>query len=256
LFVGGKEQGGGLVQYLLPKFQDAAPFRCYTWHMQDTSTRRPIGVRTHMLSIAAAKWLTARGIKPNWISWASIGFAGISALSFFVAGALTDFGRSFFLLLAILGIVARLVANMMDGMVAVEGGLGEADGPVWNEIPDRVSDALIFVGAGAGLAIADSGPEALGWLAAILAIICAYVRELGTQLLANKGFGPDFSGPFAKQQRMAAIGLGAFVGMFEGLWGWDFMAINLALWLVIAGTTLTIVLRTRTLIARLKAPAA
>jgi phosphatidylglycerophosphate synthase len=224
--------------------------------MTETQNRRPIGVRTHTWSVAGAKWLTARGIKPNWISFASIGFAAIAALSFFVAGALTGFGRSFFLLVAILGIIARLLANMMDGMVAVEGGMGEADGPVWNELPDRISDALIFVGAGAGLAIADSGPEALGWMAAILALICAYMRELGTQLTAGRGHKPDFSGPLAKQQRMAVLGLGALAGMFEGLWRWDFVSIKIALWVVIVGTTLTIVVRTRTLIARLKAPVA
>lgn len=222
----------------------------------ETSSRRPIGVRTHAWSVAGAKWLTARNIKPNWISFASIGFAAIAALAFFVAGALTGFGRGLFLLVAIIGILARLLANMMDGMVAVEGGMGEADGPVWNELPDRISDALIFVGAGAGLAIADAGPDALGWMAAILALICAYVRELGTQLTANLGHKPDFSGPLAKQQRMAVLGAGALIGIFEGLWGWDFMAVNIALWVVIAGTALTIVLRTRTLTARLKAPAA
>jgi phosphatidylglycerophosphate synthase len=222
----------------------------------DTSARRPIGVRTHAWSVAAAKWLTARNIKPNWISFASIGFAAIAALSFFVAGALPGFGRSFFLLIAILGIIARLLANMMDGMVAVEGGMGEADGPVWNELPDRISDALIFLGAGAALGAADSGPEALGSLAAVLALICAYMRELGTQLTAPLGHKPDFSGPLAKQQRMAVLGLGALVGMFEGLWGWDFVAIHIALWVVVVGTTLTIFLRTRTLIGRLKAPAA
>lgn len=223
--------------------------------MTDTSSRRPIGVRTHAWSVQAAKWLTARGIKPNWISFASIGFAAIAALSFFIAGALTGFGRGFFLLLAVLGIVSRLLANMMDGMVAVEGGLGEADGPVWNELPDRISDALICVGAGAGLAIADSGAVSLGWLAAVLAIICAYMRELGTQLTTSLGHKPDFSGPLAKQQRMAVLSAGALVAMFEGAWGWDFIAIKIALWVVIVGTTLTIFLRTRTLIARLKAPA-
>jgi phosphatidylglycerophosphate synthase len=223
---------------------------------EQTSSRRPIGVRTHPWSIAAAKWLSVRGIRPNWISWASIGFAMIAALSFFIAGALTGFWRSLFLGLAIVGIAARLIANMLDGMVAVEGGLGDADGAVWNELPDRISDALIFVGAGAGLAIADSGPEALGWIAAIVAIICAYVRELGTHLTAEAGYGPDFSGPLAKQQRMAVIGLGALVGMFEGLWGWDFLAISIALWIVIIGTAYTIYRRTHTLTKRLKAHAA
>lgn len=221
--------------------------------IDQTTSRRPIGVRTHKWSIAAARWLTARGVKPNWVSWASIGCAGVTALALFTAGALGGFGRSFFLGIAIIGIIARLVANMLDGMVAVEGGLGEPDGPIWNELPDRISDALIFVGAGAGLAIADSGPAALGWLAAILAIVCAYVRELGTHLTASLGHSADFSGPFAKQQRMAMLGLGALIGIFETAWGWDFMSIAIALWVVILGTTYTIFARTRTLIARLKA---
>lgn len=242
--------------HALRKSHDGFFRRCYHNQMTETqSNRRPIGVRTHAWSIAGAKWLTARGIKPNWISWASIGFAAIAALSFFIAGALTGFGRGLFLFIAILGIVARLLANMMDGMVAVEGGLGSADGPVWNELPDRISDALIFVGAGAAIAIADSGPQALGWLAAILAIMCAYVRELGTPLTAPLGHQPDFGGPLAKQQRMAVIGLGALVAMFEGAWNWDFVAIVLALWIVIIGTIYTIFRRTRTLITRLKATA-
>lgn len=218
----------------------------------NTTSRRPIGLRTHAWSVTAAKWLSGRGIKPNWVSWASIGFAGLTGVALFVAGALSGFWRSAFLAVAILGILARLIANMLDGMVAVEGGLGEADGPVWNELPDRISDALIFLGAGAGIAIADSGPAALGWMAAILAILCAYVRELGTHLTASLGFGPDFSGPFAKQQRMAVLALGACVGMFEGMWQWDFVAIILALWVVILGTSFTIFKRTRTLTSRLK----
>ena len=44
-------------------------------------------------------------------------------------------------------------------MVAVEGGKAEADGPFWNEFPDRIADILILAGAGYGI-----GSPALGWL--------------------------------------------------------------------------------------------
>ncbi|NJS38761.1 MAG: CDP-alcohol phosphatidyltransferase family protein, partial [Rhodobacteraceae bacterium] len=53
-----------------------------------------------------------------------------------------------FLILAAATIQARLVCNLIDGMVAVEGGQGTKDGPFWNEAPDRASDLLFLLGAG------------------------------------------------------------------------------------------------------------
>ncbi|MCU1407306.1 MAG: hypothetical protein JWQ43_3609, partial [Glaciihabitans sp.] len=45
----------------------------------------------------------------------------------------------------------RLIANLLDGMVAVEGRKGGPTGDLWNEAPDRVSDVAIFIGAGYAL---------------------------------------------------------------------------------------------------------
>lgn len=141
------------------------------------------------------------------------------------------------LILAAATAQARLVCNLIDGMVAVEGGQGAKDGPFWNEAPDRLSLSLI----GAGLA---AGNAALGTLAAALAITTAYIRELGRA----EGFAPDFSGPMAKQHRMAVLSIGSVIAAFYGgEWtlGW-------VLWIIVAGTALTIVSRSLRLIKALQ----
>ncbi len=88
----------------------------------------------------------------------------------------------------------RLIANLLDGMVAVEGGKGGPTGDLWNEAPDRVSDAAIFLGAGYA---AGSAPM-LGLGAALVAVFVAYIRALG----ASVGAGQVFLGPMAKPHRM------------------------------------------------------
>jgi len=54
------------------------------------------------------------------------------------------------LLLAVAGIQGRLLCNMLDGMVAIEGGRQTKSGEIFNDLPDRVADAVIFVCAGYG----------------------------------------------------------------------------------------------------------
>src|SRR5205809_7643373 len=75
-------------------------------------------------------------------------------------------------LTAALGAQLRLTANMLDGMVALASGRASKVGELYNEIPDRVSDAAVFIGAG----FAWGGNVALGYVATILAIFTAYIR--------------------------------------------------------------------------------
>jgi phosphatidylglycerophosphate synthase len=91
----------------------------------------------------------------------------------------------------------RLLANMLDGMVAIEWGKASAVGELYNEVPDRVSDAAILIGAG----YAQGGDMALGYLAACAALFTAYVRAVGRSV----GAPHDFCGPMAKQQRMFVV---------------------------------------------------
>ncbi len=178
--------------------------------------RRPITTRDKRWAKASARWLKNKGVTPNQISVASMAFALVSGLSFLLAFYVgSAVGRGIFLLLAALMIQGRLICNLLDGMVAVEGGMGSPAGPVYNELPDRVSDTLILLGVGYSL---TAWPEAaiLGWAAALLALMTAYLRLLG----GTCGLKQQFLGPMAKQHRMAILCAGAVVAIFLPVqWG-------------------------------------
>jgi phosphatidylglycerophosphate synthase len=162
--------------------------------------------------------------------------AALAGLAFWLTGETQDGLRVALFIAAALFCQLRLLCNLFDGMVAVEGGKGEADGPFWNEFPDRIADLLIFVGAGFAI-----GVPALGFAAASFAVLTAYVRELGR---AN-GAPNDFSGPMAKQHRMATMTLAALLSSLEGLWLGDGEILWIALLLISIGAALTALLRTR-----------
>ena len=79
-------------------------------------------------------------------------------------------------------------------MVAVVSGRASKVGELYNEVPDRVSDAAVFIGT----EFAWRGNVALGYIATILAIFTVYVRAAGK----IAGAPNEFCGPMAKQHRM------------------------------------------------------
>jgi phosphatidylglycerophosphate synthase len=162
-----------------------------------TEDRRPIAARGWALSARVAGRIARRGVGADAVSLAGLG-CGLSAGAAF---ALTSVWPSWILWLAAGALVQlRLAANMLDGMVAEQRG-GTALGPLWNEVPDRISDAAILVGLG----YAAGGSETLGYLAALAAVLVAYVRAVGKALSGRQ----DFRGPMAKQQRMVVATLAA-----------------------------------------------
>jgi phosphatidylglycerophosphate synthase len=88
---------------------------------------------------------------------------------------------------------------MLDGMVAIASSRTSKTGELYNEVPDRISDAAVFIGAG----FAWGGNVTLGYIATILAIFTAYVRAAGK----IAGAPNEFCGPMAKQHRMLVITL-------------------------------------------------
>ncbi len=212
--------------------------------MSDLANRRPLTSRDTAWAKRAATWLTGKSVTPNQISIAAMGFAGLGFLFFWAASASGPWLAAPCLLLAAAMCQARLICNLLDGMVAVEGGKGTKDGPYWNEAPDRVSDILFF--AGAGLA---AGNPALGWAAAALAVATAYTRELGRA----EGFPPDFSGPMAKQHRMAVLTAGSVLAAFEPILTSDPLVLRWTLWVVVLGAAATALRRSVRLIRALKA---
>src|SRR5438046_6314626 len=156
--------------------------------------RRPIATRNRKWAQAATAWLAARNVSPNAISiagmWACI-VAGIAL------GLTSISDYRILWLVAALGAQLRLTANMPDGMVALNSGRASKVGELYNEIPDRVSDAAVFIGAG----FAWGGNITLGYTATLLAIFTAYVRAAGK----IAGAPNEFCGPMAKQHRMLVI---------------------------------------------------
>ncbi len=177
--------------------QDEGPEREPNVQEAEAARRRPIRSRDTGWARAVAALLRKRRVAPNTISLASMGFSALAGLCFafapdhvclWLAGALLVQGR--------------LLCNLFDGMVAIEGACGSPVGELFNDLPDRVSDTFILIGFGWGL---PGWWVLLGLAAALCAMFTAYVRVLG----AACGLPPCFIGPMAKQHRMALITAGA-----------------------------------------------
>jgi phosphatidylglycerophosphate synthase len=203
--------------------------------MNDLSARRPLKSRSAAWASGLSLALLRLGISPNQVSVASSLFA-LAGAGFMLFGTpLLGAGPSW--LLAALCIQLRLVCNLMDGMLAVEGGLKTPNGDLYNEFPDRISDVAILAALGH-----VSGTQvgiALGWLAACGALMTACVRMHGANLTGTH----DFRGPMAKPHRMALatlVGLGMAVLSFAKI---TLPLIPWALGVMVLGITLTLMRR-------------
>jgi phosphatidylglycerophosphate synthase len=206
----------------------------------DLENRRPIKARDTGWAKNFAATLANAHVQPNLISATSVAFAVLGGALLAVSGVMPDWVRPVAMIVAAACIQGRLLCNLLDGMVAVEHGEGSKTGPIWNELPDRIADLLFLVGAGYsayGLGH-NLGPN-LGWLAGALAILTAYVRELGRGL----GFPADFSGPMAKQQRMAALTILCFIAAVEPFWGGHGLVMVAGLIVIVGGTGWTVIRR-------------
>jgi phosphatidylglycerophosphate synthase len=147
-----------------------------------------------------------------------------------------------------LGMQFRLIANLLDGMVAIASGKASAVGELYNEIPDRISDIALFIGAG----YAAGGHAALGYIAAVAAVMTAYIRATGKAAGATNLYG----GPMAKQHRMfvmtlVCIYLAITPASLQPIWnGHGLMALGLLI--VIIGAVITCIRRLLIIVATLK----
>jgi phosphatidylglycerophosphate synthase len=199
--------------------------------------RRPIKTR----SAGWAKYLTdllvKRDISPNQISVASIAFALAGAVALNIDNGLVGS------IICAVGIQLRLLCNLFDGMVAIEGGKKSDIGSLYNEFPDRIADSLLIIALGYAIGHAD-----LGWFAALAAALTAYVRVFGGSI----GLKQSFMGPMAKQHRMAVM-TGALVlnAIETSLYGTHY-SLLIALIVIAAGSAATCVTRTLAISRQLK----
>jgi phosphatidylglycerophosphate synthase len=205
---------------------------------ESDDNRRPIAARGSAWARKLAATLARSAVTPNQISVASVVFAAAGAALLLWRPDVGGF------LLCALCIQLRLVCNLLDGMVAMEGGKASAVGKIYNEFPDRVADSLLIVALG----YAAETPW-LGWLGALFAALTAYVRVFGGAL----GFAQDFRGPFAKQQRMALLTVACVAAAAETFWHDQRYALLIAAAIIAAGSFVTCATRTRAIAAQLRA---
>tara|TARA_R110002094_G_scaffold39784_10_gene52382 strand:+ start:655 stop:1245 length:591 start_codon:yes stop_codon:yes gene_type:complete len=169
--------------------------------------------------------LIAKRMSPNAISVIGM-IAGVLAGAAFAA---TSWWPSYARLLFGLGAICvqvRLLCNLFDGMVAIGSGRASPVGELYNEVPDRVSDAATLIGFGYAL----GGEPWLGFGAALLAVFTAYIRAMGKAA----GTGNDFCGPMAKPVRMFLVTIAAVyvacapTDFAPSINGWQLPAIVLA----------------------------
>jgi len=144
------------------------------------------------------------GVHPDAISYSSILFSAMAAICFWQSGH-----QPWLLIIGPLFCYVRLWLNMLDGMVALAAKKASLRGEILNDLPDRVSDVLIFAG------VAHSGlcnPFAAYWVA-IMALFTAYVGTLGQAVGARREYG----GVMSKPWRMVALHIGAWA-TFVSLW--------------------------------------
>lgn len=198
-------------------------------------SRRPIAGWFRKTAHAAVRVAVRARIHPDVFSYASIAAALIAAILFWQSRT-----HPRFIVIAVAFAMLRLWLNMFDGMVALAAGKASRRGEIVNDLPDRVSDVLIFAG------IAHSGwcnPFYAYWVA-LGAVIVAYVGLFGQAV----GVQREFSGVMAKPWRIVAVSLGALATMFLVLqsrpyWFGGFSILDWTHFVILAGCAQTVAVR-------------
>jgi phosphatidylglycerophosphate synthase len=197
--------------------------------MLPKESRRPLKTRSRTWAKKAAALLASTNISPNQISVVSVVIAAVGT------AALLLETNAIGLIICAICIQLRLLCNLLDGMVAIEGGKQSPLGMLYNEFPDRIADSLLLVALGYAISL-----PWLGWFGALAAIATAYIRVFGGAL----GLTQDFRGPMAKQHRMAVMTAGCLAGALELIvWKTNY-ALMVAAWAIALGALITCVTRT------------
>lgn len=208
-------------------------------------SRRPIAAAFRRTAEAATRLCVRWGIHPDAISYLSVLAALASAFCFWQSHTAPRL-----LIIAPVFCYLRLWFNMLDGMVALAAGKATARGEILNDLPDRISDIVIFV----GVAHSSWMNPILGYWAAILAVLTAYVGIFGQAI----GVQREFSGWMSKPWRMVALHIGAWTTL--ACWWWNDQSIRLqgltildwTCVVVIAGCVQTIAARLKRIMAALE----
>lgn len=132
----------------------------------------------------------------------------------------------------------RATAIRLDAMLQPASTRQSREDEFYNELPERVSDAVTLLGFGFA---SDSSPW-LGLAAALAAIFSAYIRSLASARLGGRR--PTGIVLMTRSQRLILLSIASgliLAGFSTGIPGGDIPEITL--WTVIAGCLLTVGLR-------------
>jgi phosphatidylglycerophosphate synthase len=209
------------------------------------TSRRPIADSFRRTAQGATAACVRMGVHPDIISYFSVVAAGAAGICFWKSGE-----HPWLLVLGPAFCYLRLWCNMLDGMVALASGKASWRGEILNDLPDRISDVLIFAG------VAHSGLNAVisGYWAAIFALLTAYVGTFGQAV----GVQREFSGLMSKPWRMVTLHIGAWITLGLIWWnkgGTHFGNLTVLDWtcvVVVVGCAQTIIVRLRRIMAALQ----
>ncbi len=177
---------------------------------RDPSDRRPVLPRRFGWVQAMAAWLAKAGVSPNAISVFGFIFAATAGLLWSMTNCQPELSRALWLG-GVFFVLLRILANTLDGLVAVEWGKASRVGLLYNDVPDRLADAALLIGMG----FAQDSDPLLGIAAAGIAVFVSYVRFVGRAA----GAPSDFCGPMDKGGRMITLMLAAlFMGLAPAGW--------------------------------------
>lgn len=196
---------------------------------KESRDRRPVPGREWGITRWAVDLLVALRVTPNGASVLGMLFGLAGGACF----ALTRTREGpFFWLLGALFVFLRSAFNVFDGMIAHRTGMASRWGAFVNDFTDRIADVGMLIGFG----YARYATPELGYGATVAALLTATVRTTGRAVGASMHYG----GVMSKPVRMYTLILVALI-----------MAVaphpaipDTALWLVLAGSTLTVLQRT------------
>jgi phosphatidylglycerophosphate synthase len=144
-------------------------------------------------------------IHPDVIAYLSVLVSAMAAVCFWRARVC-----SWFLLLGPALCYLRLWYNLLDDLVTQASGKASYRTEILNDLPDRISDVLIFVG------VAHSGLNAVasGYWAAIMALLTAYVGLFGQAVGGQRESG----GLMTKPWRIVTLHAGACLTLLMMWW--------------------------------------
>lgn len=201
----------------------------------EPTSRRPIADMFRRTARGLVDVAVRAGIHPDVFSYASIVAAGIAGVLFWQSGR-----HPKFLILGVALAFLRLWLNMFDGMVAVASGKASKRGEIINDLPDRISDIIIFI----GMAHSRWCHRLPGYWVAILALLVAYVGLSGQAA----GVQREYSGIMSKPWRIVVLSIAAVITSIQihrdaPYWFGGWLILDWANFAIIVGCVQTIAVR-------------